>query len=149
MNSQETLFRGYLVMNWVPNVLNQVNSSCHSKLKLKITTFATLHVSNSTCLSDLPFSCCFLLSLAFSFFLLLSLAFSSRTLQATSKQETKQNGLQSVFPWVQPDISRSIQACLKSRSSQGCNHGAHGSLEDQKKQVNKEKITPFLFGCVT
>ena len=63
------LSRGYLAMNWVPNVLNQVNSSCHSKLKLKITN----PLPHCTCL--IPPAYLIFLSLSVSFWLLLSLAF--------------------------------------------------------------------------
>ena len=56
-------------MNWVPNVLNQVNSSCHSKLKLKITN----PLPHCTCL--IPPAFLIFLSLSVSFLLLLSLAF--------------------------------------------------------------------------
>ena len=59
-------------MNWVPNILNQVNSSSHGKLKLKITN----PLPRCTCLI-LP-AHLISLSLASSCFLLLSLAFSKQ-----------------------------------------------------------------------
>ena len=63
--------------------------------------FATLHVSNSTCLSDLPFSCFLLLSLASSCFLLLSQdKIKSSNMNSPSNKQAKheQNGLQIISP---------------------------------------------------
>ena len=72
-------------MNWVPNILNQVNSSCHSKLKLKITN----PLPHCTCL--IPPAYLIFLSLSVSFLLLLSLAFFLSFLKSPQLQLKKES----------------------------------------------------------
>ena len=82
-------------MNWVPNILNQVNSSCHSKLKLKITN----PLPRCTCLI-LP-AYLISLSLASSCFLLLSqdkIKIFKHELPINKQARHEQNGLQIISP---------------------------------------------------
>ena len=68
-------------MNWVPNVLNQMNSSCHSKITNLLPHF--------TCL--IPPAYLIFLALSVSFFLLLSLAFFLSFLKSPHLQLKKES----------------------------------------------------------
>ena len=82
-------------MKWVPNILNQVNSSCHGKLKLKITN----PLPRCTCLILPAYLISF--SLASSCFLLLSqdkIKSSNMNSPINKQARHEQNGLQIISP---------------------------------------------------
>ena len=138
-------------MNWVPNVLNQVNSSCHSKLKLKITN----PLPHCTCLIPPAFLIFLslsvsLLSLTSSCFLLLSQAFSSQDKifeHELSKQQVskKQNKMASNQIFHRFNLIYHVQS--KHASSQGQAKVAIMVAHDVLvKQENHKKDNPlFLF----
>ena len=99
-------------MNWVPNVLNQVNSSCHSKLKLKITN----PLPHCTCLIPPAFLIFLslsvsLLSLASSCFLL----FSQDKIKIFEHELSKQRASKKQTKWPSKNHAIPLMASCQSR----------------------------------